>query len=135
MHTDLQAAAGLEVETVDLDAPTGHAEGEGVLLLEGHVLDHHRVAVEAYPVGAFGDGGGHCGVGHDLRAPELGDNLDRGGIWRRLQGRRCRSLTRGRAGGVFRRQLVQPGGALLGGDGSRADLVQDLTPLVFHASN
>src|SRR5690242_6913124 len=33
VHPDLQAATRLEVETVDLDAPTRHAEGPGVLLL------------------------------------------------------------------------------------------------------
>src|SRR5258707_2575172 len=57
VHADLQAPARLEVETVDLDAPPGHAEGPGVLLLEGHMLDNHGVAVDAHPMGAFGDGG------------------------------------------------------------------------------
>src|SRR5713226_2951590 len=86
VHSDLQAAAGLEVETVDLDAPACHAEGPRVLLLEGHVLDHHGGAVDAHAVGAFGDGGGNRAVGHDLRAAELGENLDRGGLRRGLRG-------------------------------------------------
>src|SRR5690348_16383632 len=43
VHADLEAAAGLEVETIDLDAPPCHAEAPRVLLLEGNVLDHHGV--------------------------------------------------------------------------------------------
>src|SRR5258706_10686386 len=35
VHSDLQAAARFEVETVDLDVPAGPAQGPGVLLLEG----------------------------------------------------------------------------------------------------
>src|SRR5216684_6548338 len=86
VHTDLQAAAVLEVETVDLDAPPGGAEGPGVLLLEGHMLDHHGVAVHAHAVGAFGDGSCNRAVGHDLGAAELGENLDGGGLRRGLRG-------------------------------------------------
>src|SRR5712691_11028659 len=86
VHTDLQAAAFLEVETVDLDAPPGGAEGPGVLLLEGHMLDHHGVAVHAHAVGAFGDGSCNRAVGHDLGAAELGENLDGGGLRRGLRG-------------------------------------------------
>src|SRR5712691_2608454 len=124
VHSDLQAAAGLEVETVDLDAPPGHTEGPGVLLLEGHVLDHHGVAVDAHAVGAFGDGGGHGAVRHDLGTAELGENLDRGGLRRGRSGGECRSLPRGRHGDFLGRQLVQPGSSLLGGDASGTDLVE-----------
>src|SRR5216683_3297076 len=73
-------------EIVDVDAPPGGAEGPGVLLLEGHMLDHHGVAVHAHAVGAFGDGSCNRAVGHDLGAAELGENLDGGGLRRGLRG-------------------------------------------------
>src|SRR5437867_10717843 len=138
IHADLQAAAALEVETIDLDPASGHAEREGVLLLEGNVLDDQRAAVDARPVRALGDGCGHSGVGHDLRAAELRKDLHRPG-GRRGWGGGVAEARRGGGRGGRRLSLgsqgVEAGGALLGGDGSGAHLVQDFTLLFVHASN
>ncbi len=122
VHPHGQVATGNRGPVED-DPGSGCAltEREAVVLVEGLVLDDHRVAFLARPVRPIGDGERNAWIADDLRAAELGDHLHKASLEPGDRG------SGGRGGGGRGLERFEPGGAFLRRDGSGGDLGHNFT--------